>query len=273
VKECKEAKEKYDIKMVSFVDDIFCISKGWLREFADKYVREVNLPYSINTRANTIDDEVAELLKKSNCFYVTYSIETGDNHLRNDILNRGMSDEMIIKAANSLRKYNLHFCNGNLLGIPEETMDTLIKTVKINQKCKSHYAWASIFQPFPRVNLTEYSIEHGYFDGNYDNIGDDQFTNSPLKLNRKDEIVRFHKFFALVVKYPYLMPLVRVLIKLPLNEQCHWIFKKYKIRLNNSVVDGDKELMEKQYNEGIFDVVAFLLKDLHSGVMQKPESK
>ncbi len=262
IQEIKEVIEKFDIPMVSFQDDIFCFSKKWMIEFADKYKEEIGLPYSINTRPNTIDDEMASLLKKSGCYYVTFSIETGDNFLRNEVLNRNMSDLEIKNSADSLHNYKIPFCTGNMLGVPGETMDTLMKTIEINRKCKPHYAWASIFQPFPKLNLTCYAIEKGYFDGDFGKIGNDQFIESPLRLERKEEIVRFHKLFALMVRYPYITPLVRILIKFPLNNSFNWIFEKYKTRLNNAVISANKKMMEKQCSESFISVMAYFLKDL-----------
>ena len=267
IQEIKEVKKKFDIPMVSFVDDIFCFPKEWMREFADKYKKEIDLPYSVNTRPNTIDDEIASLLQKSGCYYVTFSIETGDDFLRNKVLNRNISDSEIEKAANLLHKYKIPFSTGNMLGVPGETMDTLMKTLEINRKCKPHYAWASLFQPFPKLNLTSYAIENGYFDGNFRKIGEDQFTDSILTLDRKKEIVRFHKFFALMVRYPRITPVVRSLIKLPLNRFYNWIFKKYKIRLNNPIIRADRETLEHQCSESLGDVAAYFLNDFYEDLL------
>lgn len=264
IQEIKEVKKAFDIPMVSFVDDIFCIPKEWMREFAEKYSKEITLPYSINTRPNTITEEIAALLKRSGCYYVTFSIESGDDYLRNEILNRNMTEKDIIKAADLLHKYKIHFSTGNILGIPGETLESLKKTLKLNKRCAPHYAWASLFQPFPRLELTSYAINKGYFDGNFENIGDDQFTDSPLKLEEKEIIVRFHKFFALLVKYPYLNPLVMFLIRLPLDGLYNWLFKKYKIRLNMPVIRAQRELLKRQCRESLISVASFYIKDLLS---------
>jgi radical SAM superfamily enzyme YgiQ (UPF0313 family) len=262
IEEIKGVKQDFHIPMVSFVDDIFCISKKWVREFAPIYRNEVGLPYSINTRPNTITEEIAALLSMSGCYYVTFSIETGDEFLRNKVLKRNISEEGIITAANLLHQHHIFFATGNMLGIPGETMATLWKTVEINQKCAPHYPWASLFQPFPKLELTEFAIYHGYFNGDFGAIGNDQFTDSPLLLQDKKLIVRFHKFFALLVRYPVLAPLVNLLIKLPLDNVYNWIFKKYKLRLNKPIITADRVEIEKQSDESIITVVYFFLKDL-----------
>lgn len=262
LKEINEVRKDFNIPMVSFVDDIFCISRAWVRQFAIKYRSEVNLPYSINTRPNTITEEIAGLLAMSKCYYVTFSIETGDDYLRNKLLKRNMSEDEIIRAAHLLHQHDIPFATGNMLGIPGETFATLRKTLEVNRRCAPHYAWASLFQPFPKLELTNYAIEHGFFNGDFRNIGNDQFTDSALQFKKKKEIVRFHKFFAFLVKYPYLYPLARLIITLPFDPVYNWVFKRYKYRLNKPVIEASKETIEKQYKEPLFTALIYLCKDL-----------
>lgn len=269
IEEIKEVKRDFYIPMVSFVDDIFCYSKKWVREFAPIYRDEIGLPYSVNTRPNTINDEIAALLSMSGCYYVTFSIETGDEFLRNKVLKRNMSDKEIITAANLLHKHHIFFATGNMLAIPGETMATLQKTVKINQRCAPHYAWASLFQPFPKLELTEYAIQQGYFSGNFTDIGNDQFTDSPLFLRDKKQIVRFHKLFAFLVRYPFLAPMVNLLIRLPFDKVYGWIFTQYKVRLNKPIITADRNMIAKHATESLFSVICSLLKDFISSVPQK----
>lgn len=48
-----------------FVDDVFTISHKWLSEFADEIVkRKITLRYECITRADRMNEEVIQLLKK-----------------------------------------------------------------------------------------------------------------------------------------------------------------------------------------------------------------
>jgi anaerobic magnesium-protoporphyrin IX monomethyl ester cyclase len=261
IEELKEIKKEFSIPMVSFVDDIFCVSKEWVKEFSIKYRSQIGLPYSINTRPNTITKDIARLLSESGCYYATFSIESGDEYLRNKVLKRNMSSDEIIQAANLLHKYDIYFSTGNMLGIPGETWETLRKTVEINRKCAPHYAWASLFQPFPKLALTEYAMANGYFDGNFENIGDDQFTDTPLELSDKKKIIRFHKLFALLVRYPFLNPLVNIMVNLPFDRFYNWLFKSYKIRFNNPIINANKRELKAQSAESFIKMVGYFLKD------------
>jgi radical SAM superfamily enzyme YgiQ (UPF0313 family) len=84
-------KAKYPLEFVVFVDDVFVLSESWLVEFAEKYPREVGLPFFCNTRANLVTAEQVQFLKKAGCTSVSMGIETADDRIRNELLKRKMS--------------------------------------------------------------------------------------------------------------------------------------------------------------------------------------
>ena len=45
-------------RKISFHDDIFALNKKWRFEFCQQYETEIGKPFSINTRVETINDEV-----------------------------------------------------------------------------------------------------------------------------------------------------------------------------------------------------------------------
>ena len=73
----------------------------WLRELAEKFPREVGLPFFCNVRANLVTPEKIELLKQAGCASVGMGLETGNPALRNEILKRNLSDEQIVEASRS----------------------------------------------------------------------------------------------------------------------------------------------------------------------------
>ena len=250
IEEIQRVRRKYPLKFIKFADDIFILNREWLREFAPKYASSINLPYHCWTRANHIDDETCRLLKESGCVSTNFAIESGNETLRNQVLGRNMSDETIINAANCLRKYGIIYGTHNMIGIPGETIQDIYKTVALNIKVKSSCAWVSLFQPYPKLKLSDYAINKGYFDGNYNLLPDSDHITTPLnfKPDEKKKIVNLHRFFALLVEYPFLRKPINFLIQLPPNK-LFWIFhtlfysltvkrrlyKKYHVSLREAV--------------------------------------
>ena len=45
-----------------------------------------------------------------------------------------------------------------------------METLKLNMKLKPEIANSAIFAPYPGLKMTQYAIDEGYFDGNFDRL-------------------------------------------------------------------------------------------------------
>ena len=79
-----------------------------------------------------VSDEVARLLVESNCVSINVGIESGNERIRYDILNRRISDEAIWSAMNILKKHDLYVYTFTMVGIPREGKGELIDTIRLN---------------------------------------------------------------------------------------------------------------------------------------------
>ena len=81
-----------------------------------------------------------------------FGIESGDEAIRNGLLNKGVADEDIYRTAGLLRKYSIRFRTYNMVGLPNETMEQALLTVRLNAEIGTDFPWCSIFRPFPGRN-------------------------------------------------------------------------------------------------------------------------
>lgn len=227
IKEVKGVYEKEKIECAHFQDDTFTLAgKKWLREFATRFREEIGIPFICNVRPNTVDEEMVQILKSGGCYSVWMGIEAADDEVRNKLLKRELSKEQMLNVCRLFRKYKIKVATQNMLGLP--TKDTLkkdIETLKFNIRLNPTYAWSSIFYPYPSTELYDYCIKHGYFDPKNFTLESNKIT-SPLNFDEKTkkEIVNLHKLFGVTVTFPFIYPLTRVLIKLPLYRLYSLIF-------------------------------------------------
>lgn len=207
IAEIKDVVSKYPLQNIVFQDDVFILDKKWLREFCDKYPKEVGLPFTCNIRANLINDDIVKLLKDSGCVGASWSIESGNDHIRNKILYRNMSRKVILRAAELLNKYGLRHRTGNILGIPGETYEEMLETLEINIEVQPYLAMAYTFVPFPGLALTEYAVKNGHLSPELvEYIPRTFFKKSVLNFDEdhKDKIERLGFLFPTLVKFPSL---------------------------------------------------------------------
>lgn len=207
IEEIKDIHKKYPLTEVVFNDDLFIVQKKWFAEFCDRYPREVGLPYTCNIRADLINEDIAAGLRDSLCRGVNWAIETGNEAMRNETLRRDMTDEQIYQAARCLKKYDIPFRTGNILGLPGETLAQMYQTVDMNINVRPYLGLANIFAPFPGSKLTLYAIEHGFYQpSDAGTVPKDYFSKSILNFNpeEKNRIYKLFCLFPLFIQWPVL---------------------------------------------------------------------
>jgi len=166
-----------------------------------------------------VSEEYCRLLKKAGCFSVSIAIECGNEHLRNSVLKRNVTDEQIFNACEYLKRYGIRILTFNMIGIPGEAELDICRTIEINQQAGVDFADVSIFQPYPGTDVYEYCRKEGYLD-NITEKYECQFSRSILKVSPDylKKIFIFHRLFSIIVDYPKLKSLVGLFFKIKWNK-------------------------------------------------------
>jgi anaerobic magnesium-protoporphyrin IX monomethyl ester cyclase len=227
IEEVLWVRDHYALEFVVFVDDTFVLSKTWLEAFAEAWPRQVGLPFFCNTRANLVIPEQVALLKAAGCHSVSMGIEAGSDRLRNELLKRYMSREQIVEAARLLCEGGIQFTTTNMIGLPTSTLEDDMDTLALNAECQPAYAHVFIFQPYPRTELGDFTREHGWMVGTFDDIGEVAWDHSVLDFTpeHKRGLSVLARFFAIGVEWPRLIPFIRRLMRVPDN-RLFWLLNK-----------------------------------------------
>lgn len=204
-------------KFVYFQDDIFVLNTNWLKKFSEKYKERIRLPFHCHTRANLVTEEIVRNLKNAGCYSVHIAAESGNENVRREVLNRNMTDKQIYDAVILLKKYGIKVMLQNMIGLPFTTLKNDFETLELNIKCRPDYAWASIFQPYPKTELGMKCLKEGLYTGDFSDLSSDFFDKSMLNIGHANEVANLQKLFAIVVNNPrmYYSGRLQELIKLP----------------------------------------------------------
>jgi len=223
--ELKATTDRYKLRTVFFDDDVFISNKKWLYYFLEKYKKDVGVPFICNVQATVTTEDTARKMKDAGCFRVSMGLETGDETSRRTLLNKNVTDKQIIEAARNLKKYRIKILTNNMMCLPGETVEQALKTIYLNVKIGTEYPWCSILQPYPDTEIEKYAEEKGLMKAkDHRSFSPTFFKDSPLKQKNSDELVNLQKFFYLAIKFPVLIPAIKILIKLPLRPLYHLIF-------------------------------------------------
>lgn len=233
IHELKETKNNYLTKQFFICDDIFVLDKKWLKKFSELYKENVDLPFTIGARANLIDEETVVLLKNAGCRKVLFGIESGNDKIRNQLLRREMSKEQIINASKLFKKHNILTGSFNIIGLPGESVENVFETIQLNIDAKISFSYCCIYQPYPNTFLGKYSIEKKYFNGDYDKMPlSFHMSESVIKSKDINKILRLSCFFSFCISYPFFIPIIKQLIKLPLYGFYKLFYICYKAFVN-----------------------------------------
>ncbi len=183
------------IEKVQFLDAIFFPHLRWLKEFAPLYKDLVGLPFSCNMRADFVTEEVATIMADMGCEIVRFGVESGDEWITSEILDRALEIEDIRKAFAILRPHGIERWSYNIVGLPEEDINRALKTIHLNAEIEPELAIPFLFYPYPGTKLHELCLEKGYLtDREFDHYF--QGVSTHLPDFPEGDILFIHRFFC-----------------------------------------------------------------------------
>jgi len=216
-------------QFIRFMDDLFILSRQWVEEFSKKYKKQIGLPFSCMVRANYVTADIVRMLKEAGCYRMLMGVEAGNDYVRNAILKRNMTTEEIINAAKLIKKGGVKLVTANIVAIPGGSLQADWETLQLNIRCRPNYASVAILQPYPRTEIYRYAKAKNLIDEKQLDIIKSSFgfgLRTDLKLKNKEKclIENLHKFFPIAIRFPFTLPLIRQLIKLPPNKIFNFIY-------------------------------------------------
>ena len=201
IKEELELKAEYpQIQHYAFEDDILYLDKEWYREFSEKHRKFVGMPFHSNIHPALINDDSLYYLKYAGCTKIQIGLESGNEYIRKNILNRSMSNEKFIKSVNQAKKMGFEIFTFNLIGIPDEKPSDILDTIKLNARIDQDSTQVSILYPFPKTEIYNYAKSRNYISEKklVDSIIDDTKLEFP-SLSRV-QILVYRRYFVFFVR-------------------------------------------------------------------------
>jgi radical SAM superfamily enzyme YgiQ (UPF0313 family) len=152
-----------DINCLRFEDDVLTINRKWVTEFLTKYRKNFAIPFSCNVRVDCCPEDTLQQMAESGCFLVSAGIESGDETIRYEILNRKIQDEQIVDFFNSAHKLGLQTASFNMIGIPGEGPANFEKTIDMNARIHPNIPWLCFFHPYPGTELWNFCKKNNLF--------------------------------------------------------------------------------------------------------------
>lgn len=170
--EIKLVSQRYNFKHIYFRDDTFTWNKEWATEFCENYPKFFKYPFDILTRADRLDIEMMDNLKKAGCNCIWIGLESGNPDIRNNVLKKEITNEKILETCSYLQSIGIKPLMTNMVGLPFETRENFQETVELNKQIHSSEIVVSlasgtgpkifVFSPFPGTGLYSLCKKEGW---------------------------------------------------------------------------------------------------------------
>jgi len=173
LEELLEAKRLYGVKEIIYKDSIFTFNKDWLKEYLSLYRDHIDLPYKCFAKVGNFDLEIANMLKYSRCYCVEFGVQTFNESIKRDVLDRVESVAALKRAFAICDQVQLQYDVDHLFGVPGECVDDHLMAAKVYvglqslNRIKCHnlvvYPNAKISRYFSGKISDEESYQAGFF--------------------------------------------------------------------------------------------------------------
>lgn len=179
--------DRYGVKYIDFVDDIFTINKQRTLELCNEIIRRglhEKISWSCETRVDLVDYQLLVNMRKAGCKEIFFGVESGSQRILNT-LNKGFSVEQIRGAIKAAKRAGLIVNCFLIIGTPSETIQDIELTKNLIFTTKPDYIGVSIFTPLPGTRAFEMLK-----DKLYDEISLDNFSYSNNLIFRHENFSR-----------------------------------------------------------------------------------
>jgi anaerobic magnesium-protoporphyrin IX monomethyl ester cyclase len=153
--------DRYRIASFMFHDDCLTEDRDWVIEFTEKYVAEgFTMPFLCQSRADIIvehEDMVARMAEAGLRGYFI-GFESGNDRVLK-FIRKGTTVEQNRQAARVCRKYGVSIWANYMMGLPTETQEEVMDTVRLMKEIDPDYYSPAFFTPHPGTDLYDYVVE------------------------------------------------------------------------------------------------------------------
>lgn len=159
-------------KPIRFWDEDFFVQKKRARQIIEGMVKgKLNLSWETTVRAdyldkNFLDDDFMADLKKSGCYLLSFGAESGSERILEKI-KKDITAGQILNSAKRCLKYGIIPQYSFMVGLPGETKEDMLQTVKLIDKLTKLSPLVQIlgpqpFRPYPGSTLYQECLASGW---------------------------------------------------------------------------------------------------------------
>jgi magnesium-protoporphyrin IX monomethyl ester (oxidative) cyclase len=168
--------KSYDIEHIEFEDDNLtvdreraaCIFQGI--EKINRDIKKVSWSTPNGVKIDTLDKGLLEIIKKSNCRFLSFGIESGDPEILKK-MNKNINLERVAETAAICKQLGIRTSAFFMIGYPGETKESFNKTILYVKKLREAGVgefYYTVTRAYPGTKLFDFCRENNYLAADYE---------------------------------------------------------------------------------------------------------
>jgi hypothetical protein len=148
-------------------DPVFTMDDDWVEEFPTAYRQlgmHEKLRYSAFSRIDHLTEEKVRLPVQSGCALLRVGVETGDDHVRQDVYGKRIDTETVRRIFRVAKANGIDFTAFYILGGPEETQQTFRETIRLAWELDAARSAFFVYKPFAETGIEQLEAADGGVD-------------------------------------------------------------------------------------------------------------
>lgn len=164
IKEILEVNRDFGTTQFSLKDDSFTVRRSHVFSLCEALKKlPFKITFNCTTRVDILDDELIAAMKAAGLAQLSVGIESGSAAILKET-DKDITHAQILKAAALLNRHSIYWTGYFMIGLPTETEEDILKTIKFLHKAKPYYGGLGVYSPFPRTKLFDQGVAMGLLD-------------------------------------------------------------------------------------------------------------
>lgn len=167
VSEIKTLAEKYHVKNIKFLDEMFFLNPVRIAELCDMIINlKLDLNIWVYARMDTVDVRLLPQLKKAGFNWICVGVESGNERIRRMNGKGTLTNQHIKEITIEMKKNKVYPLGNYIFGFPEDTVDTMQQTLdfakELNCEFTNFYSmvdYSHITPPYTKYAQYSYDCE------------------------------------------------------------------------------------------------------------------
>lgn len=158
VDEMEHLSNDHHTKMIAFMDDTFTVNKKRVEEICDEIKkRNLDVFWGCTTRVDTLSHRMLQKMSDSGCITLFMGVESADQQILDNV-NKKITINKVKNAFELARNYDIRTIASVVLGMPGDSKENILKTIKFVKNLNPNYAIFSLATPYPGTSFYKQAV-------------------------------------------------------------------------------------------------------------------